>query len=269
MAIEVEAPVGSLAHAGGMTSLSRLRRFTDPLIVAVLFVLAWQAAIWIFSFHSVVLPPPSRVWDILVTQGDFLLASMLDSLRSIFWGFFYGSVFGWIAGVFITYSPTVRKAIHPVLVALFVVPKAIFLPLLIIWWGVHGFPDHKIVITAMLAFFPVTENTIAGLSGVDQEMVELNRSLGGSRFLLFRKIALPFSLPFVVAGLRIGMTEAFLGTLFVEILVPTVGIGSRIVDAKDVSNTQFVIAAIVVIAVFGLTAYYLVQQAERRLTKWY
>lgn len=250
-------------------SVERIRKFVDPAVFAVLIVIGWQVVIWIFDFHPVVLPPPSRVWTVLSTQGDFLVESMLDSLRTILWGFFYGSLLGWLAGVAITYSPTVRKAIHPILVSLFVVPKAIFLPLLIIWWGVGGFPDHKIVVTMLLAFFPVTENTIAGLSGVEREMVELSRSLGGSSLFLFRKIALPFSLPFVLAGLRIAMTESFIGTLFVEILVPNEGIGSRIVDAQDVSNTQFIIAAILVIAVFGLAAYFLLQWIERRLTKWY
>lgn len=247
----------------------RVRSVTDPVILAILVVVVWQLLIRIYNFHSVVLPPPSSVYDILKNQGDFLLESMIDSMGTILWGFFYGSILGWLAGVAISYSPLVRRAIHPILVALFVVPKAIFLPLLIIWWGVGGFPNHKIVVTILLAFFPVTENTIAGLSGVEREMVELTQSLGGSAGLIFRKIALPFSLPFVLAGVRIAMTEAMIGTLFVEILVPNEGIGSRIVDAQDVSNTQFIIAAILVIAAFGLAAYFLLQWIERRLTKWY
>ena len=100
-------------------------------------------------------------------------------------------------------------------------------------------------------------------------MVELTHSLGGSAFLTIRKIALPFSLPFVLAGLRIAMTESFIGTLFCEVLVPTDGIGSRIVDAQDTSNTHFIIAAIMVIAIFGLAAYFLMNRIERRLTRWY
>lgn len=254
---------------GAQKARGRIRSVLDPVILGILALIGWQVMIWIYDFHPVVLPPPSRVWTVLRTQGDFLTESMLDSMNTIIRGFFYGSIFGWLTGVAITYSATVRRAIHPILVALFVVPKAIFLPLLIIWWGVGGFPDHKVVITILLAFFPVTENTIAGLSGVDRDMVELTKSLGGSALLIFRKISLPFSLPFVLAGLRIGMTEAFIGTLFVEILVPNEGIGSRIVDAQDVSNTQFILAAIVVIAIFGLAAYFLLQWIERRLTKWY
>ena len=267
--VEVVAPPSEPVAPPARRSIDRIRRFSDPLIFGVLITIGWQVIIQIFDFHPVVLPPPSRVWTVLSTQGDFLLESMLDSLDTIIRGFLYGSLFGWAAGVAITYSPIVRRAIHPILVALFVVPKAIFLPLLILWWGVGGFPDHKIVVTMLLAFFPVTENTIAGLSGVDREMTELSRSLGGSALFMFRKIALPFSLPFVLAGLRIAMTEAFIGTLFVEILVPNEGIGSRIVDAQDVSNTQFIIAAIVVIAAFGLAAYFLLQWIEKRLTKWY
>ena len=250
--------------------VERLRKIIDPIIFAILILLGWELMIWVFKFHPVVLPPPSRVWTILSTQGDFLAENMLVSLKTIVKGFAYGTFLGWLAGIFITYSRTVRKAFQPLLVVLFVVPKSIMLPLVILWWGVGSdFPNHKIVITMLLAFFPVTENTIAGLSGVDREMVELTHSLGGSAFLTIRKIALPFSLPFVLAGLRIAMTESFIGTLFCEVLVPTDGIGSRIVDAQDTSNTHFIIAAIMVIAIFGLAAYFLMNRIERRLTRWY
>ena len=244
-----------------------LRRFTDPLVFAAIFVFGWQVAIWITGFHPVVLPPPSRVFDILRNQGDFLVENMLVTLQTIVWGFVIGGIFGFVSGIFITYIPLVRRAIYPILVSLYVIPKAVFIPLFILWWGVGL--QYKLWVTLLLTFFPVTENTITGLQGVDREMLELTESLGGSQWFSFRKVSLPFAMPFVLAGLRIGLTEAFIGGVLVEILVPSTGIGSRIVEAASFSNTEFIIAAIMVVAAFGIVAYFAFLWLERRITFWY
>jgi len=245
----------------------RVRRFVDPLIFALLFIAAWQAVIWITGFHSVVLPPPSKVWGVLWNQGDFLVGNMLDTAVTIGWGFVLGGVMGFVSGVLVYHFEGMRRAVHPILVALYAIPKAVFIPLLILWWGV-GF-EYKLLVTVLLAFFPVTENTITGLSGVEREMVELTRSLQGSRWFGFRKVSLPFALPFVLAGLRIALTESFIGGVLSEILVPgSTGIGSRIVEAAAFSNTEFIIASIMVVASFGIVSYFLFLWVERRLTFW-
>lgn len=244
----------------------KIRRFTDPIIFVALFVFGWQAFVWISGFHPVVLPPPSRVFRILWNQGDFLVENMLVTMRTIVTGFILGGLFGFVSGVLINYFDRVRRAIYPILVALYVIPKAVFIPLFILWWGVG--PLYKIVVTVLLAFFPVTENTITGLQGVDREMIELTQSLGGGRWFTFRKVSLPFALPFILAGLRIGLTESFIGGVLSEILVPSTGIGSRIVEAAAFSNTEFIIAAIMVVATFGIISYFLFVWLEKRLTFW-
>jgi NitT/TauT family transport system permease protein len=206
------------------------------------------------------------VFKILWNQGGFLVENMLETLKTIGWGFFLGGLFGFIAGVLVNHFERVRRAVYPILVALYVIPKAVFIPLFILWWGVG--PAYKIVVTVLLAFFPVTENTITGLQGVDREMLELTQSLGGSRWFTFRKVSLPFALPFVLAGLRIAITESFIGGVLSEILVPNTGIGSRIVEAAAFSNTEFIIAAILVVASFGIVSYFLFVLLEKRLTFW-
>ena len=244
-----------------------VRKFTDPLVFAVALVFAWQVMIWVTGFHPVVLPPPDRVFNILRYQGDFLVDNMLTTLWTIGWGFLIGGVFGLVSGVLINYIPRVRRAIYPILVGLYVVPKAVFIPLFILWWGVGL--QYKLWVTSLLAFFPVTENTITGLQGVDREMVELTQSLRGSKWFVFRKISFPFAMPFILAGLRIGLTESFIGGVLSEIIVPSTGIGSRIVEAAAFSNTEFIIASIMVVATFGIVAYFAFLWLERKITFWY
>ena len=100
-------------------------------------------------------------------------------------------------------------------------------------------------------------------------MIELTQSLRGGRWFLFRKVALPFILPFVLAGLRIALTESFIGGVLSEVLVPgSRGIGSRIVEAAAFSNTEFIIASIMVIASFGIVTYFLFVWIEKKLTFW-
>ncbi len=261
-----EAATETVAPLAGRRSI-RIRRFLDPLVFAVLLVVAWQGVIWVTGFHSVVLPPPSKVWGVLWNQGGFLVGNMVDTAVTIGWGFFLGGVLGFVSGVLVYHFEGMRRAIHPILVSLYAIPKAVFIPLLILWWGV-GF-EYKLVVTVLLAFFPVTENTITGLSGVEREMVELTRSLQGGRWFGFRKVSLPFASPFVLAGLRIALTESFIGGVLSEILVPgSTGIGSRIVEAAAFSNTEFIIASIMVVASFGIVSYFLFLWLERRLTFW-
>ena len=248
------------------TRRERVRKVSDPIVFAIIFVAAWQAVVWIAGFHPVVLPPPMRVFNIHLNQGDFLVQNMLDTMKTIAVGFVIGGTFGFVCGVLINQFDRVRRAIYPILVSLYVIPKAVFIPLFILWWGVG--PLYKIVVVVLLAFFPVTENTITGLQGVDREMIELTQSLGGGRWFTFRKVSLPFALPFILAGLRIGLTESFIGGVLAEILVPNTGIGSRIVEAAAFSNTEFILAAIMVVAAFGIASYFLFVVVEKRLTFW-
>lgn len=259
--VQAEAATPTFGRRAG-----RIRRVTDPVLFAAVFVFGWQAFVWIAGFHPVVLPPPARVFRILWNQGDFLVDNMLTTGVTIVWGFFLGGLLGFVSGLLINRFERVRRAIYPILVSLYVIPKAVFIPLFVLWWGV-GF-EYKLVVTILLAFFPVTENTITGLQGVDREMLELTQSLGGGRWFQFRKVSLPFAIPFVLAGLRIGLTESFIGGVLSEVLVPHTGIGSRIVEAAAFSNTEFIIAAIMVVASFGIVSYFLFLWLERRLTFW-
>lgn len=264
---DISSAVQAESVAPKLTSRAEhVRRITDPIVFAGIFVFAWQAFVWITGVHPVVLPPPSRVFRILLRQGDFLVENMLVTLQTIGWGFAIGGLVGFVSGVVIYHFEPVRRAIYPILVALYVIPKAVLIPLFILWWGVGSL--YKIVVTVLLAFFPVTENTITGLTGVDREMMDLTQSLGGGRWFAFRKVALPFALPFVLAGLRIGLTESFIGGVLSEILVPNTGIGSRIVESVAFSNTEFIIAAIFVVAAFGIVSYFLFVLIEKRLTFW-
>lgn len=247
--------------------LARSRRLLDPLAFAVAFVAIWEVVVRVTGIHSVLLPSPLKVAEILVTRFHLFTVSMGNTLITVGIGFALGGLFGFVSALGIHYFPRVRRAVYPILVSLYVVPKAVFIPLMLLWWGVDI--RYKLVVTVLLVFFPVTENTVRGLEGVERGMIELSQSLKASESFIFRKVSLPFILPFVLAGLRIGLTEAFIGAVLAEVLAPKDGIGSRIVEAGMFSNTAFIIAGILYIAATGLTAYFTMTWIESRLTHWY
>lgn len=255
----------------GATSAGRLPTLRQNVLQPVLFlvgvVIVWEAIVQITGIHSVLLPSPFAVGEIIVTRFPLLARSMAQTMITVLVGFALGGVLGFLAGIAINQMPRVRRAIYPILVSLYVIPKAVFIPLMLLWWGVDF--RYKLVVTVLLVFFPVTENTVRGLEGVESGMMELARSLRARKTFTFRHVQLPFILPFVLAGLRIGITEAFIGGVLSEVLAPSDGIGSRIVEAGMFSNTAFIVAGITFIAVTGLATYFVMVQIEKRIVYWY
>lgn len=239
----------------------------QPVSFLIGVLILWELIVQVTDIHSVLLPSPFAVGEIIVTRFNLLARSMGQTMITVLLGFAMGGLLGFISGVAINQVPRVRRAIYPILVSLYVIPKAVFIPLMLLWWGVDI--RYKLVVTVLLVFFPVTENTVRGLEGVDREMLELARSLRAKSTFIFRNVRLPYILPFVLAGLRIGITEAFIGAVLSEVLAPSTGIGSRIVEAGMFSNTAFIIAGITFIAVTGLVTYFVMVQIEKKLVYWY
>lgn len=227
----------------------------------------WEIAVRMTDLPKLILPGPGDVASVLTNSWRSLLRSMLATMQIIGWGFLLGSLSGFLLGILIRYVAFFRRMLHPIASMVYVIPKSVFVPLFFLWWGAG--PTYKLLVIVLLVFFPVMENTIAGLQSVGTDMVDLSRSLGGNRFLTFRKIELPTSMPFVLAGLRLGVTEAFVGAVIVELIIPHSGIGSQIVLAGSQGNTQYILAGILVIALFGIASYQVVARIERRLTFWY
>lgn len=243
------------------------RNALQPVAFLIGVLILWELIVRVTGIHSVLLPSPFAVGEIIVTRFELLTRSMGQTMVTVLIGFGIGGLLGFVSGVAINQLPRVRRAIYPVLVALYVIPKAVFIPLMLLWWGVDI--RYKLVVTVLLVFFPVTENTVRGLEGVDSGMLELARSLRAGKAFIFRHVRLPYIIPFVLAGLRIGITEAFIGGVLSEVLAPSTGIGSRIVEAGMFSNTAFIIAGITFIAVTGLLTYFLMVQIEKKLVYWY
>lgn len=251
----------------GAAVRDRARRVIDPVVVVMLAVGVWAVVAALGNFHSALLPAPRNVAEVLSTRWVSLFGSMAETLAVVFRGFAIGAVLGVLCALLLYYVPWFRRALYPYLIASFVVPKPVIIPLLLIWVGVNQ--RYQTIVVVLFALFPVLENTLAGLRGIDRSLVELGNILKMPRWNISWRIRLPAASPMIVAGLRIALAESFVGAIVAETLAPRVGIGSRIMEAALVNNTTLILSALVVIAIVGMVIYVVVEFLERRLMHWH
>jgi NitT/TauT family transport system permease protein len=236
------------------------------IVLAVLIGL-WHLAVEISGVHPVILPPPTLVAETLISRIPLFASSMWSTIQTLIYGFLIGSLGGALAAFVVYYSKRARWALYPYLVALFVIPKAVYIPLLILWIGAGR--SYQVIIAALFAFFPLTDNTLKGLQGVDRDLIDMGRLLEASEWTIFTRLQLPAISPYMVAGMKVGLSEAFVGAVLAELLVPATGIGARIMEAVGPSNTEFILAGILVIAVVGIITYLGMEMIERRMLFWH
>jgi NitT/TauT family transport system permease protein len=160
----------------------------------------------------------------------------------------------------------VERATFPLLVALNSIPKVAVAPLLVVWLG-YG-PKPKIVLVVLICFFPIVVSTVAGLTSTPADLGELARSLSASWWQGYVKVRLPWALPQVFVGLKLGISLAVIGAVVAEISSPNQGLGAVIVLSGSSLDTPLAFAAIVLLALLSIVLFYLIVALERLLLPW-
>lgn len=228
---------------------------------------AWEAAARGFALSALVLPPPSRIAEALwrgLASGYFwphLGATALELAL----GLALGGTVGLVAGVLLAELPRLRRLAMPYVVVSQVVPKLALMPLLVVWCGFGLLPT--VLVTALICFFPLLENTLTGLAQVAPERLELFRLLKASRWQTLWRLKLPSGLPAVLAGLRIAVVLALVGAVVGEFVGASRGLGALIIAAQGSMDTPLLFAVLVLVSALGLAAYHAVQWLERRLLR--
>jgi ABC-type nitrate/sulfonate/bicarbonate transport system permease component len=171
-----------------------------------------------------------------------------------------------VFGFIIAHNRILKLALYPPLIASQTLPIIAIAPILVIWFGYNTLP--KVLITALIAFFPLTINTIHGYGLVTAEHHKFFRSLGANRFQTFWKLELPTALPQIFAGLKISATLAVIGATVAEWVGADRGLGHIIVDASTQLDTRLVFAAILLLSISGMTLFCVVALLERLLLPW-
>ena len=238
-----------------------------PLGFAVLVTVAWEVLCRSARISPLLLPPPSAVWTVLSDNSEILFQHALPTTIETVVSFGLATVLGVALAVAITFSAWVREALYPNIVMFQLIPKIALAPLFIVWLGVGS--RSCIVVAIFIAFFPVVVSTATGLVSAKPEVLLLCRSLTASEWQMFRLARFPYAMPFVFAGMKVGVTMAMIGVIVGEFITAQAGLGYIIMFASSAGETATVLAAIVLLCGIGLALFGLVALGELVLQRWY
>jgi ABC-type nitrate/sulfonate/bicarbonate transport system permease component len=238
-----------------------------PLLLVVVALVAWQWFVTATGVRPQVLPSPLRVAEQGWAAREQLWANTLPTLQVTAVGFAVSLVVGWVLAIAVDFSPWLRRALTPLLVASQTLPIIAIAPLLIIWFGFGLLP--KVVVIALVTFFPIAVGLIEGFASTPRAATNLLRSMGASRWQRFRLVRLPQALPSFFTALRIGITYAVTGAIFAEYVGATAGLGIYMSLQKNSFRTDLVLAAVVVTAVLSVSLFALTYLVQRLVVPWY
>jgi NitT/TauT family transport system permease protein len=249
--------------------MTKLIPWVSTLLSIVLLVIIWKLVIAIFDVSPFVLPQPEDVLKGVkeLVNSDGFWTDVRVTLTETLVGFLIALALGIILGTILGRVVWLEQAARPVIVASQVVPKVALIPLFIIWFG-FGMTS-KIIIVALLAFFPILLNVILGVRSVDSGHRDVMRSLNASRWETFRRLEYPSTLPYILAGMEVGIVFAVVGAIVGEYLGGDQGLGYRIVTSLNNLQAETLFAVILVLTLFGFLLYLAVIALKRFLIPWH
>ncbi len=241
-------------------------RALPPLVAVGLVLAAWELVLRLGHPGPLVLPTPGAVARALHADAGTLARAAAVTSEEALAGFAVGAVLGLGFAIVTAEWAIARRGVYPLLVTTQAIPPIALATPLAIWLGYGLWP--KVIVAALLVFFPVFVNGHAGLTQLEPGLERLLRSLGASRLQVLRVARLPSALPLLLAALRLGATYAVIGAVFGEWVGADDGLGIYLLQANGRLQTDRVLAAVLVLAALGLLAFGLVALAERALTPW-
>ena len=248
-----------------------MRRLAKPL-PAVLLVLAligiWElyADLKGSSFSTAILPAPHQVLQALYDDRSLLWSNFLVTAKEVLLGILVAAVVGAILAIAIHFSPTLRRATYPLLVASQAVPVPILAPMLAFWLGFGLLP--KLLVVALVSFFSVVVTTTAALAAVDPDLIKLMRTFDASRVRTFRHIELPSALPGVFTGAKIAVAVSVIGAVLAEYTGSNSGLGYVILISEPQLLVARAVAAVVILSLFAIALFALLGLVERLALPW-
>ena len=231
------------------------------LIVHLAVIVVWQLLVDAFHVPTFILPSPLATLATLSSAKYAWVSNIAVTAVEILGGFLLGAMVGVALAVIFTWSPLVSLILLPLFVTLNMIPKVALGPLVIVWFSYGIVPN--ILIAFSICFFPILLTTARGLSEVEPDLLDLVKSLRGSRWVLFRKIQLPGSLPYVFSGMKVGAVLAVAGAIVGEFIASERGLGYLMIQVQSSLDTPAMVMAVVLLTLLGVALYGLVLGLER------
>jgi NitT/TauT family transport system permease protein len=238
------------------------------LLSLLLLLIAWQFTVWFSGVPAFILPSPSQVGArfIQVLLDGTLIRNTLVTLVEVLAGLAIGVSAATVLGYLLARSIHLERLLSPYIVASQSIPIVAIAPLLVIWFGPGLF--SKVLICALIVFFPVLVNTIVGVRSVPEDLRDLMRSLQASRWQTLKYLELPAALPVFLGGLKIGATLSVIGAVVGEFVGAKSGLGFLVNVGRGIYDTALVFVSVFTLIALALTLYGLVSLLEKRLLWW-
>lgn len=248
------------------TRLDAVTRWIWPILLLVGLGVIWEIAVRVNDTPRWMLPPPSAVFESFRSDWGMLMHHTRVTLVEVLLGFLLALAAGILTGVAIDSSRVVERTIYPLLIASQTIPMVVLAPLFLIWFGYGLLP--KVLITALVAYFPLAVNTVDGLRSGDRETLAMLRSMGANGWQRFRLAKVPAALPSIFSGARIAVAFCVIGAVFGELVGAKAGLGYLMERSASQFETARVFAAIFILAFMGVGLFAAVALLERLLLPW-
>lgn len=248
--------------------MRRFKAFLYPLITATVLLLAWHYAVAWFEISPFMLPSPQTVGSALwggLAEGIFM-PHLSATLHATLVGYFTGCAAAILFGASLAEWKILDRFLNPFIVALQSMPKVALAPLIIVWFG-YGI-ESKIVMVALICFFPVFVSTFNGIRAANQDLVDLYRGFSASRLTILLNVKLPSAAGAVFSGLQIAVVMALIGAVVAEFVAARAGLGYLIQASSTTLDTATMFAAVVILSAIGVAGSALLKFLHARIVFW-
>jgi len=236
-------------------------------LIFVLAIVLWQVAYVVLSPPEFLVPSPLKVVQRIVSMPEFFLIHTWRTFYETLVGFTLAVVIGVVLSILVISSRFLEETIYVILVAFNGIPKVAIAPLFVVWMGTGLAP--KFAIAATIAVFVIVIDLVLGFRSVERDMMDLARSLRGSRFKTLILIRFPHALPNLFAGMKAATTLALIGSIVGEFVAADRGLGYIIMVAQGSFDTVQIFAAIVLLGIMGMVLFFFVEWVERLVLPWH
>jgi NitT/TauT family transport system permease protein len=236
-------------------------------LIVIVFFLSWESIVRLWKVPTYLLPAPSQVLATLIAHPSLYFEASVITFGEALLGLLCGVTVGALTAILLTFWPRLENGVMTLAILIKSTPLVAIAPLLTLWLGFGWQP--KVVITALVTFFPVLINVLVGLQNIEPSLLELFRSWRANRWELLFYLRLPHSLPYIFAALKVSTPLALIGAVVAEWTGASGGLGRTMWLAYTNLNLPYLFAAIFILATAGMGLYLLTARVEKHLVFWY
>ena len=237
-----------------------------PILATIGLFVVWEGACRLFKIPGYLIPSPVDIWRETMAIGPTVAGHTMATFKTVMLGFVVSILISLPLAVILTASPAIAAAVYPFLVWTQSIPKVALAPILVVLLGTNELP--RIVITVLVAFFPLVISIATGLLSVPPELIELSRACRASKLSELLRIRLPYAIPFIFAGLKVAISLAVVGAVVAEFVNADAGLGFLIQTSTAFFKVPVAFGALIILSVMGVVLFQIVVVAERVFFPW-